>query len=480
MIKEFTAGVKTNPENIRNWYSRVSKTFCYESISDIWRNNINTILRPIIYSDESFNRKLEKVLKTILFSLQPETSIIDHQLSWHISLFKCNGMDIFELPQEFCAHDVESNEYTRIINNRRLSPDFVLRLHYLNEIKKYFPLANKRMTFAELGAGYGGLTRVIKLAFSNSTCIIFDLPETLYFCASFLTHAFPELNSLFVEENTQVKDLGDFDFVFVPTGMEHKFRGITIDLFMNTRSLGEMPNSIIEQWFRFIQNETTVNYVFMLNRFMNPLLQKHRVSENEASLLYDRYWKILRWEFEPDFERCPYNEMTAFPNLLVIVQRQAMIAQYEAFCKKESKEILERVKKQDWFQIANSKGFKAGGFLSNLFSMICFAIIRFLPQKLIVLIKKATYWRSKTVQPAHIYNISGRMLAHPIVSGRIVDFTKNGTLFDLWESVRLDPNVENVGIMIKYFEYLSVGRFQQYEEYYYYKSLWKKLTDKSS
>jgi hypothetical protein len=469
-VKRPMSNTNVNNDKILNWYGRVSKSPSRGPVSDIWQNNIDNILVPIIYSDDAFNVKLSRVLNTILFSLQLETSIIDEHLDWHISLLRNNGLDVFDMPDEFCAHELEGDKYTRIVNKRRLSPDFVLRLHYLNEIKRHFHASGKGMVFAELGAGYGSLARVIKTAYKDSTYIIFDLPETLYFCASYLTLAFPNAKSLFVEEDTCIQDVQDYDFVFVPVGMEEKFKGLTIDLFMNSRSLGEMPNEIIEKWFRFIQNENTVKYIFMLNRFMTPLMQRHRIGENEASLIFDKYWEILRWEFEPDFERCPYNELTAFPNLLVIAKRVA-VSHDEEYYKKESNSILDKVKKQDWYQMASSKDFRVGGFFPNLSCVISMALIRSLPQKLALLIKKATYWRGKTIKAAHIYNVSGRMLAHPILSGRIVDYTKSGTLFNLWESIRLYPNRDNVSAMIKYLNYLNAGRFQQYEEYYYYNAL---------
>tara|TARA_Y100001960_G_scaffold310636_1_gene370331 strand:- start:463 stop:738 length:276 start_codon:yes stop_codon:yes gene_type:complete len=90
-----------------------------------------------------------------------------------------------------------------------------------------------------------------------------------------------------------------------------------------------------------------------------------------------------------------------------------------------------------------------------------------------------TLWNSKSVRHAFIYYINGRILVHPIISGRLADFTMSGTMFQLWESIRLHPNLENVGTMIKYFEFLSVGKFIQYEEYYFYKDLYEKLMVKA-
>ena len=85
-----------------------------------------------------------------------------------------------------------------------------------------------------------------------------------------------------------------------------------------------MTNDAIQYWVRFIEREVSTRNIFMLNRFMTPLLQKNRLNENQSSLLFGREWDIARWEFEPDFERCPYNEITANPNLLLIAKWNKM------------------------------------------------------------------------------------------------------------------------------------------------------------
>ena len=141
--------------------------------------------------------------------------------------------------------------------------------------------------------------------------------------------------------------------------MELKFAGIEIDLFLNTHSLGEMTNDVIQYWVQFIEREVRAHYIFMLNRFMNPLLQKSRLNENQSSLLFGREWNILRWGFEPDFERCPYNEITANPNLLLIAEWKANENKDDDHYRQKSNEILERVKKQDWYRITSSKDYLA-------------------------------------------------------------------------------------------------------------------------
>ena len=456
-------------DEVQQWYHRVVKKPTTKIVTDIWENNIERVLVPIIDSNKPFADKLSAIHKTNLYSLQPEASISSYHLQWHLSLLKKNNFDLWSLPDDFCEHPVINDALTQTVANKLLSPDFVTRVHYLNEIEKTVSFEDRHLIFAELGAGFGSFTRVVKLKYKKSTCLIFDLPETLYFSASFLRETFPEAKILLVESDTDISSYKDYDFIFVPVGMENKFNGIEIDLFSNTHSLGEMTNQVIQHWVQFIEQEVCVLNIFMLNRFMTPMLQKNRIDENQSSLLFGREWEVLRWEFEPDFERCPYNEITANPNLLLIAKWRDNEQEDEIY-REQSNKILERVKKQDWYQIVNSKDYRSKSFFSTILSFVLLGIIRALPQFMVILAKKATYWRKKSVKAAFIYSVDDRMIVHPIISGRLTDFQMSGTMFDLWESIRLNPTRDNFTVMIQYLNFLCIGKFQQYEELYYYTS----------
>jgi hypothetical protein len=54
------------------------------------------------------------------------------------------------------------------------------------------------------------------------------------------------------------------------------------------------------------------------------------------------------------------------------------------------------------------------------------------------------------------------------------DLTMSGTLFALWESIRLHPNATNVRLMLRYLDTLT-GRWP-FEEMYFYEDLLASLT----
>tara|TARA_B100000686_G_C16771428_1_gene965416 strand:+ start:1038 stop:2456 length:1419 start_codon:yes stop_codon:yes gene_type:complete len=465
-------------DEVRDWYLKVSKRTSNETISDIWENNIEQTMLPIIHSNEPVRKKLDKLFQTNLFAIQPDPSSCEFHLDWHISLLKKNGFNLSNLPEDFEDHDLINCMYNKKIDGRRMSPDFAHRAHYLNEMDKHFKLDEKRLTIAELGSGCGGLARMLKLKHKQSCYLIFDLPETIYLSGSFLKEAFPKLKTLFVEEDTDISNYKEYDFVFVPAGLENKFKGIEIDLFINIHSLGEMPNEVISKWINFIEQVVNVKNIFLLNRFMSPFLQKNRANENQASLLLGKYWNILKWDYEPEWQRSPYNEISTHPALLIIASKDNVKAEDSSY-RERSMGLLERAKLQDWYQLVSSKEYHSPGMFSDIISISLLNLSANLPHSIIKFIKKMTLWNSKSVRHAFIYYINGRILVHPIISGRLADFTMSGTMFQLWESIRLHPNLENVGTMIKYFEFLSVGKFIQYEEYYFYKDLYEKLMVKA-
>ena len=184
---------------------------------------------------------------------------------------------------------------------------------------------------------------------------------------------------------------------------------------------------------------------------MSPLLQKNRTKENQASLLLGKSWNIIRWEYEPNWQRSPYNVLSSHPALLIIAEKSN--TDDDSSCRERSRKILERVKRQDWYQLVSSKSYHPPGMFSDIISIVLLNISAIMPHSIIKMMKKLILWRKKSARQALIYNVDGRILVHPIISGRLTDFTICGTMFQLWESIRLYPTRENVSAMLRYFEY---------------------------
>lgn len=286
----------------------------------------------------------------------------------------------------------------------------------------------KQFRIMELGGGCGHLAETLKLMIPHSTYIGIDLPESLFFAYVYLRTNFPESRVQFVTDPSQLwRDFDSFDFVFVPTIFAEELKDRQVDLFVNTASMGEMNNQSIRYWMDFIQNKIKVRYFYGLNRFLNPLsvggiLTHDRLNENEASVLFDKNWDILKWELEPPFTRCPYEEPSVVARELEIIAErimpsQKLVSYAEATFRRESRKLIDDIKDEDWFK--------------------------------------------------HLSKNKNMAMRSNVLCN---DLTMTGTLFKLWESIRLDPNTTNVSMMLMY---LSTLQRKDYpvEEWFYYRSL---------
>lgn len=404
-----------------------------EFLSPIWKSNISNSIREIIYSDIPYREMLRKIHLHVHYSLQNNLDVIKPQMEWWLYYFEHNGI----VWNEFEESDFVEDEFCGEIDGKRFSPDFARRIAHNDVIDKNVQLdGDRRITVMELGGGYGGFARLFKLKHPDTSYIMIDIPDTLVIAYGFLRSVFPDLNILVVTEEEQALDeslIVEYDFILIPVGLDHKVHGLNVDLFVNTHSLGEMPNKAVSHWMDLIQKRINVKNVFMLNRYLNRLnpREQYRMHENTASCLYDEQWNVKKWEFEPGFMKCPFNETIENQCLLLVLSRdnEAPISKFE--CAEAASKHLEFVKQQDWFKFAS------------------------------------TYEPMTRV----------RDIMSPFFGPeRVQDFTVNGTLFHLWEAIRLNPSKSAIGTMISYLKYINVNA-QPFEELVYYINLFQRVNN---
>lgn len=278
----------------------------------------------------------------------------------------------------------------------------------------------------EIGGGNGQFARIAKWNLKPITHYDVDIPETLYMAHVCLQHWFPDAKFLWVTDHDDLFNVsdGDYDFVFVPTAFAHVLEGRKFSIVVNTASMGEMSNEWIRYWMKFIQEKINVDYLYFFNRYLNTVsldpddvFSVKRLGENEASVLFDKKWKVMRWEVEPIFARCPYED--------------PKIARYlELFLKRTSEDqnlpddMIDSLREEDWFVC--TKGYVKGTHRSN---QLC------------------------------------------------LDLTPSGTLFKLWESVRLAPSSVSVGMMLSYLQEIKRTELC-FEEEFYYKKLYERIEGK--
>lgn len=374
--------------------------------SHIWRDgseNHSNLMR-IINNCESPESVMQALEQTDMYAIRISTpEIFDLMMKWHRDAWeRRNGRErLMDSTPEYIT-----------------TPNLYKMLFYCREIimAGIMPLRGQ-FKIVELGGGNGQFAFTAKKYMNPTTHVDIDIPETLYMAYVCTRHRFPEAKMLWVNSPDHI-DVSGFDFVFVPTVYADCILRNEFDLFVNTASMGELPNDTIRHWMDFVQNKLSVRYFFGFNRFLNTMytdlrdaFSQARMNENEASVLFDNRWKPLRWEVEPEFSRCPYEDTIIARYLLVILERTA-----------EPETIpdgyLEETKLEDWWRLTRDS---IGTFLSN-------------------------------------------QLSH--------DLTMTGTLFRLWNAIRIRPEDKRaVQMMIIYMKHLNHTNTMFEEELFYKKLL---------
>lgn len=165
----------------------------------------------------------------------------------------------------------------------------------------------------ELGSGYGGLARILKLLNPGAKIVLCDLPTTLYFCYVYLRRHFPNATFEVIERPGQPR--GSADFTFVPAPLARELAGSTFDLVANTSSLSEMTQDAADWYLRLIQDDMKVDYLYHLNRLGTP-----EALGNACATSYglDKHWEVLTWHWQNagSFNLVTYPETPALLNLI--------------------------------------------------------------------------------------------------------------------------------------------------------------------
>ena len=146
--------------------------------------------------------------------------------------------------------------------------------------------------------------------------------------------------------------------------------------------------------------------------------QGWRISQNKCSVLLDKKWDIIKWELEPEYERCPFQEVTG-PRIQRVIAKRSL---------KGNKTPNDHFYYEDWYRL---------------------------------------YHRNPNEEPPQLSRSNNPLY---------IDLTTNGTIFKIWNSIRILPNEKNIDAMIKYLQILE-KKFP-IEEKFFYLDLYKKVTGK--
>lgn len=418
---------------IKDYYSTIarayeeSKHFDSLPLNRFWAGENLVTMRSIISGAASLQDVIHNAQKTFMFSVNSSEPIKERAVDWLLAEQRSRNVDMFSFPQDVqeSSHSFSGNNVLR--GGRILTPDFLRTVNIAIEIQRNLQKSDRKMRIVELGGGLGHLARTLRLMGVSCSHLIIDLPETIVFSYSFLKSNFPDSRLVLVSGSEQIPEIETerYDFAFVPVQCADILTNGKFDLFINTASMGEMRNEVIRHWMKFIQARLRTQYLITLNRFLNtinPTLHGWRLDENECSVHYDRLWRIIKWELEPSFTRCPYLDTLIARYVLIIAERLSGKSTEE--CIAESGTLIDEVKLQDWWRLSHASG---------------------------------------------VMTMRENVLVN--------DMTMSGTLFKLWEAIRLYPSAEVVAMLLQYLDTLLSYEDREFEEVNYYQKLFVNLYD---
>ncbi len=140
---------------------------------------------------------------------------------------------------------------------KRLSDQLLLHTVVVNDLIEHLPLSRKREITLDIGAGFGGIARLLNYYREESTQILIDLPETLMLTAYYIKYNFPNKKIALLDDI--IDDLENFneailayDFVIVPPFILEYIENQSVDLVINVASLAFMSKVYLEYYLEHI------------------------------------------------------------------------------------------------------------------------------------------------------------------------------------------------------------------------------------
>jgi len=214
----------------------------------------------------------------------------------------------------------QGNPFGIYLDGKLISQDLANSVLEYYSIREYFKVPKtEKITFCELGAGYGRNAYVFLNVFPRGKYIVIDIPPALYVSQEYLSSVFPDKKvfafrcfDLFEEIEQEYYDA---DIVFLLPHQAAMLPDKCIDLFINISSLHEMQMHQIKEYFNLI-DKLTKGYFYSKQWLVseNPI-DKIVITKNDYPVpknwqgLYSRQAKVQVHFFEAMY-RITFNGMT--------------------------------------------------------------------------------------------------------------------------------------------------------------------------
>jgi len=251
------------------------------------------------------------------FTMYTDRAFLEHLVDWQVDTLAEMGARLEDFPDTYRESDAMPAHLRLRRAGRPVSADFLRLLTYAHVIDAQLAVAGAPAPrlIVEIGSGYGGLARLLKLRYPNSTVCLIDLAVCLRAAEHYLRSSLPDARMVWADGAPADLAQADIaqsgaDFLLVPAEHAHRITGQAIDLAINVWSFGEMPNAQIRGWFDFIQKRNATARLFLLNHVMaaitlDPGAVGHHAGHYGWLRELDAKWRVQAFEIDPAIERPP-------------------------------------------------------------------------------------------------------------------------------------------------------------------------------
>jgi putative sugar O-methyltransferase len=146
------------------------------------------------------------------------------------------------------------NNFCLQYRGKRVSEKSLFHALVVNDLIKSISFnATEKSVILDIGSGYGGLSRILHYYTPNSCHILLDLPETLILTSYFIKYNFPKAKIALLDDIVDKFENFDrltqeYDFIIIPPSILTHIKEKSIDLVINTASMGFMQKEYLDYY----------------------------------------------------------------------------------------------------------------------------------------------------------------------------------------------------------------------------------------
>lgn len=274
------------PENVSNHWEKYSKknTIQFSSDSVLLRGEVGSGFDSNYIGNFTQNRSLFQQIKAKIFKLMG----LQHSDNIPLEAFE----KTWGKTGKFSTFDIIRLE------NKPFNKTKCMAYNYFNEIYPYIEKSKVKLAIAEIGAGSGNFSSLLKKNF-NACIYIIDLPNILVYSAMNLIHQISGMSYLLPNEIDSPISPGRYDYVFLRPDQLDLIPDNCLDVGINTASFGEMLMPNIVTYFDFFRRTLKQDNIFYcvnrVEKWMNPMgiPTSANVSGSAIPIRFHEYpWRI--------------------------------------------------------------------------------------------------------------------------------------------------------------------------------------------